>query len=70
MEEPTDRNAALGCALADLDATVLRRVDRRKPKEAEGSRAGAATYSSGLRAPALIAFVKDTLIYIVIAVAI
>ncbi|WP_340376284.1 sodium:solute symporter [Streptomyces sp. SS7] len=28
------------------------------------------TYSSGLRAPALIAFVKDTLIYIVIAVAI
>ncbi|NGN69538.1 sodium:solute symporter family protein [Streptomyces sp. A7024] len=27
------------------------------------------TYSSGLRAPALIAFVKDTLIYIVIAVA-
>ncbi len=28
------------------------------------------TYSSGLRAPALIAFVKDTLIYIVIVVAI
>src|SRR5690606_3286209 len=28
------------------------------------------TYSSGLRAPALIAFVKDTLIYLVIAVAI
>lgn len=28
------------------------------------------TYSSGLRAPAMIAFVKDTLIYIVIAVAI
>ena len=28
------------------------------------------TYSSGLRAPALIAFVKDTLIYVVIAVAI
>jgi solute:Na+ symporter, SSS family len=28
------------------------------------------TYSSGLRAPALIAFVKDTLIYIVIAVAV
>src|SRR2546430_17156154 len=28
------------------------------------------TYSSGLRAPALIAFVKDALIYIVIAVAI
>ena len=28
------------------------------------------TYSSGLRAPALIAFVKDTLIYIVIFVAI
>src|SRR6059036_1280870 len=28
------------------------------------------TYTSGLRAPALIAFVKDTLIYIVIAVAI
>ena len=28
------------------------------------------TYSSGLRAPALIAFVKDTLIYIVIIVAI
>src|SRR5439155_26270608 len=28
------------------------------------------TYSSGLRAPALIAFVKDTLIYVVIVVAI
>jgi SSS family solute:Na+ symporter len=28
------------------------------------------TYSSGLRAPALIAFVKDTLVYVVIAVAI
>ena len=28
------------------------------------------TYSSGLRAPALIAFVKDTLIYIVIIVAV
>ncbi len=28
------------------------------------------TYSSGLRAPALIAFVKDTLIYLVIIVAV
>jgi SSS family solute:Na+ symporter len=28
------------------------------------------TYSSGLRAPALIAFVKDTLIYITVLVAI
>ena len=28
------------------------------------------TYSSGLRAPALIAFVKDTLIYVVIIVAV
>ena len=28
------------------------------------------TYSSGLRAPAMIAFVKDTLIYLVIAVAV